>query len=721
MILSIFLLCLAGSPKTEIHGRVSDENGTPIPYAHVMTAGRGTSCDASGRFTLRIEPGPCVLTASAMGYAPRSVEVSGSGGSILIEIKLTETPLTLQDAVVIYGERDHAYSAAHKRNSIDDHFREIDGVHTLRRANFASEPVIRGYNADRISIVVDGVSVHSACVDRMDPVSAYVETENLDRMEIDKGGFDLSYGRQIGGTVNLVPEKPSLERPLSVRSSMSYEHASALKRMMTIVQHGGKQWAFRLSASGKRAGDYRAGGGKRISNSGYDKVNVHAGVLVQPSERTTFDVSAIVDGAWNIGYPSMIMDARRTKAALINLNYTERPRAGMTEWSARLYANRIEHWMDDDDRDVTQRDVMPDMHMPMFGRSATVGARAEAIWLGARRLFKVTLDGHRVGAFADMRMKPIDPDVDDMYLVNLSDIADTRASMTLDWRRHLGTLWEWRVSVRGDMIHRDPSDGDGIRSLRIFYPTEDLSWTRGSISAGTQWIWQWNTTQRLTFSLSRLSRAPTMIETHGYFLYNAQDGRIYVGNPKLLDEIKTQVEIQWHRTTGRVQSDVALYVNEISNYIIGRPWDDEYYTYAGLRNARMIGTEASVDFLWTRTWTSKVSVTAMRGTNRDDGEPLPQITPVQGSVSQRWEPVRHRHEVIVRWAAPQRRVSSITQEDHTKGYWTLDWNATLQLSDRVELRTGVENIFDKRYHDHLSFNNLPARGRNIYAGLEVRW
>lgn len=721
MILSLLIWCLAGSPETEIRGRVSDENGTPIPYAHVMTSDRGTSCDANGRFTLRVGPGAHVLTASAMGYAPKSVDVTGSGDSIRIEITLTETSLTLQDAVVIYGERDRSYSAAHKRNSIDDHFREIDGVHTLRRANFASEPVIRGYSADRISIVVDGVSVQSACVDKMDPVSAYVETENLDRMEIDKTGFDLSYGRQIGGTVNLVPEKPALERPLSVRSSVSYEHASALKRMMTIVQHGGKQWAFRLSASGKRAGDYRAGGGQRISNSGYDKVNVHAGVLAQPSARRSLELSAIVDGAWDIGYPSMIMDTRRTKAALMTLNYTERPRAGMNEWNVRLYANRIEHWMDDEDRDVTQRDIMPDMHMPMFGRTATVGVRTEAVWLEARRLFKVTVDGHRARAFADMRMDPIDPDVDDMALVNLGDVADTRASLTLDWRRRLGKVWEWRVSVRGDVIHRNPSDGDGIRSLRIFYPTEKLTWTHGSISAGTQWIWQWNAGQRLTFGLSRLTRPPTMIETHGYFLYNAQDGRMYVGNPGLSDEVKTQVEVQWQRTAGRVRSEVALYVHEISNYIIGRPWDDAYYTYAGLRKARITGSEASIDVQWSRAWTSKASVTAMRGTNRDDDEPLPQIAPVQGSISMRWEPAGHRHDVIVRWAAPQRRVSSVAREDRTAGYWTLDWNAAVQLSDRVELRTGVENIFDKRYHDHLSYNNLPARGRNIYAGLDMRF
>jgi outer membrane receptor protein involved in Fe transport len=51
--------------------------------------------------------------------------------------------------------------------------------------------------------------VYSACVDKMDPVSAYVETENLDRLEIDKDGSNLNLGQQIGGAVNLIPETPS--------------------------------------------------------------------------------------------------------------------------------------------------------------------------------------------------------------------------------------------------------------------------------------------------------------------------------------------------------------------------------------------------------------------------------------------------------------------------------------------------------------------------------
>ena len=32
-----------------------------------------------------------------------------------------------------------------------------------------------------------------------------------------------------------------------------------------------------------------------------------------------------------------------------------------------------------------------------------------------------------------------------------------------------------------------------------------------------------------------------------------------------------------------------------------------------------------------------------------------------------------------------------------------------------------DNIADRLYHTHLSVNNLPSRGRNFYAQIEVRW
>ena len=62
----------------------------------------------------------------------------------------------------------------------------------LSRANFAQEPVIRGLSGGQIGLVIDGMPVIGACVDKMDPSTSYVEADNLQRLELSKGGFDLT-------------------------------------------------------------------------------------------------------------------------------------------------------------------------------------------------------------------------------------------------------------------------------------------------------------------------------------------------------------------------------------------------------------------------------------------------------------------------------------------------------------------------------------------------
>ncbi len=713
------LWCVAlGIGGTVLKGRVVDEHHSPVPYAHVMINDRGTSCDVRGQFFLHIGRGPQTVVVSAMGYTPRQIAVDGTGDTVSVEIVLVSTTIALPESVVIYGDR--ATHDSHKRNSVDDHFREVVGVQTLRRANFASEPVIRAYGADRVAVVIDGMSLQSACVDKMDPVSAYVETENLNRMEIDKAGTDLTYGRQIGGTVNLVPAAPLLDHPFSIRSGVSYEHASSLRRLLVMSQAGADRWAYRISASAKRAGDYRAGGGKRMENSGYDKINTHIGVLHRPSDRHTWDMSTIVDGAWNVGYPSMIMDARRTRAAIVSLAYSTHSILHADQVKIRVYGNRIDHWMDDADRDVATRDVMTGMHMPMVGRSQTVGVRSEWSWVHAMRLWKITTDLQRVTAFADMRMQPLDASVREMYLVNLASINDTRGSLIIEGRYRPAMRWEWRSSLRVDGLLREPQNDEGIRSLRIFYPLTSLRQTRVSASMSAQAIAHLSATHTMSLAISRLTRPPTMIESHGYFLYNAQDGRMYVGKPNLRDEERTQLELHWTRNGERVQWEAAVYGSTVANYILGTPIDSAFHTYKNLHRAWIAGGEASCTVRWSSAWMSRAVLSSAYGHNRDDRDPLPLVSPVQGNVLLQWSASAHRTEWTLHWSRPQRRVSRIAREDATAGYVIVDWSFMVKLGKEIELRGGMENILDRRYHDHLSYRNLPARGRNVYVGLEAQ-
>lgn len=103
----LVLVCaLAYGQTREISGRVTDENGNPIPFASVIIKGStvGTSADRNGSFTLRAKTGD-VLVVSSQGHTTREIPV-GTESTVTASLS-TSSSSTLTEVVVTgaYGTR----------------------------------------------------------------------------------------------------------------------------------------------------------------------------------------------------------------------------------------------------------------------------------------------------------------------------------------------------------------------------------------------------------------------------------------------------------------------------------------------------------------------------------------------------------------------------------------------------------------------------------------
>ena len=61
-------------------------------------------------------------------------------------------------------------------------------------------------------------------------------------------------------------------------------------------------------------------------------------------------------------------------------------------------------------------------------------------------------------------------------------------------------------------------------------------------------------------------------------------------------------------------------------------------------------------------------------------------------------------------------------EDVTDGYFLLHARLGFVLDvlkSTTTIQFGVENIFDKLYHEHQDWGNIPRPGRNIYIQLKI--
>jgi len=97
-LLSLFILPALKAQKTVITGRVSDNNGKPVPAAsvRVKNTNTGTSSDTLGAFSLRVRPGDSLII-SAVGFGDTSLV---AGGRHTIDIILLPRTTPLGEAVV---------------------------------------------------------------------------------------------------------------------------------------------------------------------------------------------------------------------------------------------------------------------------------------------------------------------------------------------------------------------------------------------------------------------------------------------------------------------------------------------------------------------------------------------------------------------------------------------------------------------------------------------
>ena len=144
--------------------------------------------------------------------------------------------------------------------------------------------------------------------------------------------------------------------------------------------------------------------------------------------------------------------------------------------------------------------------------------------------------------------------------------------------------------------------------------------------------------------------------------------------------------------------------------------------YDNMGQALLTGFEIEMDLKISDRWRTGGAVSKVTGEHSVMEEPLPMIPPLKGQGYLRMESQRVSLEGRMRWAAPQNRIASVNSlETTTSGYALFDLYLRTRLTDHVSLRSGLENITNRHYVDHLSVNELPGTGRNIYVSLRLTY
>ena len=648
--------------------------------------------------------------------------------SVLLADSLVPDKVQNLDEVLIvsYEGRAKQRSVKGQVASIDEHLGELRNVNMVRRGSYAWEPVVNNMQTERLSTTIDGMKIFYACTDKMDPVTSYVESGNLQSISLNSGldGNPQATGN-IGGSLDLKLRKIGFEaNPRQINLSAGHEWNGHLQVYGADAAFSGRRAYLNTGVFSRAADCYQVGGGQLLNYSQFSKVNLFANAGVRLTDTDVLESTVIFDRATDVGYPALNMDVSKAQGFITSLSYKHRfSGAG---WETKAYYNHIIHIMDD----TTRPDVA--IHMDMPGDSWTTGLYSLLTTsLGGESRVQhdvaVNYDLYYNRLFADMTMYP--GGAAPMYMVTWPDVGTLNTGLALTDNVSIDERQSLRLSGKLAWQQQRLNNEEGYNGQKVFFPlmTDSYHQTTGRIAASYQFsIFN----SQFSIGTGWGSRAPTVTEAYGYYLNNTFDQYDYIGNPHLKNESAFELNANSQFSIFNSQFSILIDANVFlfKDYIIGRLDDrlsamtvgaEGVKVYRNLDHATISNLSLTADWQLTErlAWSGKVSYSLGRD---DEDNPLPLISPVSWRTELEYSYRHLQTRVEVKGNADQTDYSAKYGESETPAWNIINLSAAYQFSIfnfQFSIRAGVENLFDKNYSSYSDWNNIPQKGRNIYLNL----
>ncbi|SMD01706.1 TonB-dependent receptor domain-containing protein [Pedobacter nyackensis] len=613
--------------------------------------------------------------------------------------------------------------------STEDILARVEGVNLIRRGPIGMEPVLRGFSAGQINVVIDGMRIFGACTDKMDPATIYTEPVNLKSIDIKYGGDGIGTGATIGGTLNLKLADALIDSNSRFTGSLAsgYYSAATAVQNAVVMNYSEKKWAIRFSGVYRKGGDYTDGENKKVDFSQYGKMNTSVSGKYQFNKNSTIKADFILDDGWNIGFPALAMDVGYAKARIASVTYERNNSAQfMQEIEAKIYANAVRHAMDDTKRPATA------MHMDMPGQSHTFGAFLQ---FRLRKMgihnFKVKTDFYYNSVYADMTMYP--KDAAPMFMLTWPKNHQKVAGLFVEDEMYLSSMSRLGLKLRIEAVNAKVTDEMGQdqfsvlgydvhRPVKQILKNVNISYTRFLSSVLTAYL-----------SAGFNERSPTTSERFGFYLFNQMDNHDYVGNPLLKNEQAWNGEFNLLFAKKDFSWKLSAFSSWVAHYIMGKTQQSlsvmtigatGVRSYENIPSARLFGAESSFSYqLLNRHLTFNNTWKWLRGEDNEK-TPLPLMSPLKIMTSVRFQHRTLSFQVENEICSKQNQINIDFGESVSPGYTLFHIRSGYGFvikKHKLDFSAGIENLLNKAYADHLDWGAILRPGRNIYGLLTFKF
>ncbi len=599
-----------------------------------------------------------------------------------------------------------------------DLLRSVTGVSGVRMGGHGIDPVIRGQKHNRLNILLDGAYVHGGCPNRMDPPTAYATTETYDRVTVIKGSQTVQYGGGgSGGTVLFERVTEPLQAGEKVRGRVSagYEGNSHTDDLSADVTLGSTTAYVRLLASHKDAQNYQDGNGDEVRSAFEER----GGGLIagyRPDADTRVEIGFEATREDDALFPGSLMDSPQSDNDTLRLKVEKGGLGGIIEAvRAEIYRSRVDHVMDN----YSLR-TQTGTRMRTDADSDTDGARivADILTAGGTGItigFDYQKNDRLATRYNDTTRVDIGYMWPDVELKQTGVFAEMARDLDAANRYQAGLRYD-RVSARAGLAAATPTTGVTANTLYTrYYGVNASDQDENNVGGFLRFEHDLENSPGTVFmGLSRTVR--TADATERFVAKNTTSRTLtWTGNPRLDPEEHHQLDLGVRFAGAAWDFTGSLYYNDVDNYILqdrahgqsGILQNDNATIYRNV-DARFYGAELEAGWQPAANWQVGLGLAYVHATNTTDQRPIGQTPPLEGSLDVDYETAGWSAGATLRFADRQNRVEDNSATDSgvdagkTPGWGVLNLHGEVSLTRNVDLKLGMDNVFDKVYANHLN-------------------
>ena len=711
-------------------------------------------------------------------------------------ILLVEDPVRLDEVVVSVNRWEQSRTEIpHKIETIQpkevlrynpqtaaDMFGTQSGVFIQKSQMGGGSPMIRGFAANSVLIVVDGIRMNNAIyrsgnlhnVISLDPNA-------LESAEVIFGPGSVIYGSDaLGGVMSFNTLTPHLstkeEAVINGKAVTRYSSTNFEKTVHGTINFGSKKWAGLVSSTFTDFDDLRMGSNgpddylrpeyvlpdsfygsdeivqndnERIQKfSGYSQFNVLSKLRYRANEKIDVVLSAHHSQTTNIPRYDRLIVYRNNELRYGNWYY------GPQKWT--LLSGRIQyqenHFLFDKLNVLAGYQLYNESRHDRSLNSETLRNRFENL-----DVFSVNFDlgknfneNSELFYGAEMFLNNVGSSANALNLIDGTPEKIAPRYPNNSKYNSYAAYFSYKYNYNDKLILQA-----GSRFTHTFlkgefnanfynFPFEGFDMNNSAVNGNVGAVWHPTPEWQINFNVSTGFRSPNIDDAAKVF--DSEPGNIIVPNPELEPEYARNYEIGVIRSyAGKARVEITGFYTRLKNAMVRRDFSlngNDSIMYDGIlsdvealvnaESAQIYGGSFAFEYLFTPFLRTRNNLTIINGEDAE-GYPLRHVPPTFGSSHLMLERQKWFVDFYVEYSGDydfEELAPSEQDKPHlyaadqsgnlwSPAWWTLNVKSNYQFNTTFSASGGIENILDKRYRTYSS--GIVAPGINFIVALKAEF